>query len=404
MKTFSLIVVAVSGLGILLLLMPLFLAKKYPGQGKLLFKYSALAALTFIVTVNLFGGVLYGLRTVQGALSGLTNPQVAIASGTFDTLHDDAEEYIVTGKELFGPTLKAMREHPEKQPVEILLENGLRLVGDVKVILSIKNMMKKLDWAFGFIPIILTILTLVLFVLAIRPTLMEIVRMPARAAQGHAAVGKDVMRKSMARVIGELKATICTIGVLTALTLISSVVLGNMLKPALKAFLEYFAKAVNYLLFSNEPSTGLVFVALFAVVLFLVLNLATLILSMAFFLGKCQKIFQQRFNEGTPISTHQYFFKWGIPSVLLVQVFPLIFALVVSKILGAVNDTNGIANPDDVSWTRIMLMGPLILVLSFLVTFWAARGFKAIKFLFKYKVKVKTPPGVIGEAPQDSPR
>ncbi len=44
---------------------------------------SGLAALTFIVTVNLFGGVLYGLRTVQGAMSGLTNPSVALASGMF---------------------------------------------------------------------------------------------------------------------------------------------------------------------------------------------------------------------------------------------------------------------------------------------------------------------------------
>ena len=40
-------------------LMPLVLAKKYPGQGSVLFKYSALAAVTFFVTVNLFGGVLY---------------------------------------------------------------------------------------------------------------------------------------------------------------------------------------------------------------------------------------------------------------------------------------------------------------------------------------------------------
>ncbi len=47
-------------LGWLLLLMPLFLRSRYPGKGRLLFKYSALAAVVFVVTINLFGAVLHG--------------------------------------------------------------------------------------------------------------------------------------------------------------------------------------------------------------------------------------------------------------------------------------------------------------------------------------------------------
>jgi hypothetical protein len=38
-----------------------------------------------------------------------------------------------------------------------------------------------------------------------------------------------------------------------------------------------------------------------------------------------------------------------------------------------------------------MLVGPFLLVGAFLVTFWAVRGLKAIKFLATYKVKVKPP-------------
>ncbi len=60
----------------------------------MLFKYSAIAAATFFVTVNLFGGVLFGLKTVQGALGSATNPSLALQNGTFDTLHDNAEDYI----------------------------------------------------------------------------------------------------------------------------------------------------------------------------------------------------------------------------------------------------------------------------------------------------------------------
>ncbi|MBA2539029.1 MAG: hypothetical protein H0V17_05290 [Deltaproteobacteria bacterium] len=400
MRTFSLIVVGFSLLGVLLLLMPLALAKKYPGQGKVLFKYSALAAVTFIVTVNLFGGVIYGFRTVQGALSKHTNPSVALAAGTFGTLHDDAETYIITGKELFAPTLEAMRKHPEEQPAVLILENGLKIVQDAKVFLTIKNMIKKVDFIFGMIPIILTLVTLILFVLAVKPTLVEIIKLPAAAAAGASTAGQDVVKRSIRRVIGELKATICTIGVLVVLTLLSSFVLGKTVKPALFAFLDYFAQAINYLQFAKDASSGLVFVSLFGVILFLVFNLATLILSMAFFLGKTQKIFQQRFNEGTPLSEHQRFFKWGIPAVLLVQIFPLVFSIAGTMLLSYVNDTiiAGETSADNIGWTKLMLAGPLILVAVFLVMFWAVRGMKALKFLATYKVKVK-PPIAVDAAP-----
>ena len=406
MRTFSYIVFGIAGLGILLLLLPLALAKKYPGQGKLLFKYSALAAITFMVTVSLFGGVLMGLRTVQGALSSYTNPSIAIAGGTFDTLDNNAEDFIGMGKELFGPSLEQMRKHPEEQPLEIILDNGLRIVKDAKVFVSIKNMFKKIDFVFGMIPIVLTLVTLILFVLAIRPTLVEIVKMPAVAAQGGGPVGKDVVRNSLRRVVGEFKATLCTIGVLVVLTLVSSFVLGKIVEPALRAFLEYFAHSVKYLAFTKDASSGLVFVSLFAVILFLVFNLATLILSMALFLGKSQKIFQHRFNDGAPLATHLRFFRWGVASVLLVQLFPMVFAMVATGLLQFINDRfiEGATEAEAVSWTKLLLMGPLILVAVFLVMFWAVRGIKAIKFLATYKVKPKpTAPVPAPERDSDPP-
>jgi len=393
MRTFSLIIFGVSGLGLLLLLMPLFLAKKYPGQGKTLFKYSALAAVTFIVTVNLFGGVLFGLRTVQGAMSKYTNPSIAIAAGTFDTLDENADRYIVMGKELFLPTIEQFRNNPDEQPSVALLGNGIKIVQDAKVFLSIAKMFKKVDFVFKALPVILTLLTLVLFVLAIRPTLAQIIKLPAMAASGQAGVGKEVVANSMKRVRGEMLASLAVIGFLVVLTLLSGGVLGQIVKPALDAFLTYFSLTVTYLQFAEGASSGLVFMTLFAVILFLVLNLATLILSMSFFLGKAQKIFQQRFNEGTPISTHARFFKWGIPSVLLVQIYPWIFVFVASKILAAINDSvmGDAVTAESLSWGKMLMAGPAFLVVGFVVLFWAVRGLAAIKFLQGYKVKPKTP-------------
>ena len=393
MRTFSLVVFGVSGLGLLLLLMPLFLNKKYPGQGGNLFKYSALAAVTFIVTVNLFGGVLYGLRTVQTALAKHTNPAVAIATGTFDTLDEHAEDYIVMGKELFMPTIEQFRNNPEEQPAVQLLENGIRIVQDAKVFLSVAKMFKKVDVLFKALPIVLTLVTLILFVLAIKPTLVEIVKLPAKAAAGEAGVGREIVAGSLRRVKGELLASLCTIGFLVTITLLSGWVLGQVVKPALDAFLTYFSLTVTYLQFAEGASSGLVFVTLFAVILFLVLNLATLILSSAFFLGKTQKIFQARFNEGTPISNHTRFFKWGVPSVLLVVVYPWLFMITAALILDKINDSvmGDAMSAEAISWGKMLMAGPAFLVVGFVVLFWAVRGLKGLAFLATYKVKPKAP-------------
>jgi hypothetical protein len=375
--------------GLLLLGIPLVVAKKYPGRSGVLFKYSALAAVTFFVTVNLFGGVLLGMRTVQAALGTATNPSMAIAAGTFDTLDRNAEEYIVMGKELFAPTLEQLQGNTDEQPSVVILENGQRLIKDAKVFVSIAHMFKKIDFVFKVLPIVLFCVTMLLFGLAIRPTLTEIVKLPMRAAAGEAGVGRETTRRAMRRVWGELLATICTIGVLAVLTIVSGFVLGRIVSPALDALLGYFSRTITYLQFVEGASSGLVFVTLFAVILFLVMNLAALILSMSFFLGKSQKIFQQRFNEGTPLSAHKRFFTWGIPAVLLVQLIPLVYSWIADKALLSIDEslTSGIANAENVPWGKLLLAGPAFLVVGFALVFWAARGMQAIAFLRGYKIK-----------------
>jgi hypothetical protein len=389
MGWFSKGIFAFSLLGLLLLLMPLIYARRYPGQFATLLKYSALAAVTFVVTVNLFGAVLFGMKTVQGAIGDSTNPSLAIAKGTFDTLDRNAEEYIVMGKELFVPTLEQLQGNSDEQPSVLILENGKKIVDQAQVFVAIAKMFKKLDFVFKILPIILFFVTMILFGLAIRPTLTAIIRLPMRAASGEAGVGREVTSAALRRVWGELQATLCTIAILAVLTVISGFVLGQIVGPALDALLGYFAMAVSYLQFVGGASAGLVFLALFGVVLFLVLNLASLIISMSSFLGKCQKIFQAKFNAGTPISNHKRFFKWGVPSVLLVQVFPWVFVAIAAKILDAVNNKllTGTADAASIPWTKLMLAGPLILVFGYIAMFWAARGIKAIGFLFGYKIQ-----------------
>src|SRR5690349_3851027 len=124
-------------------------------------------------------------------------------------------------------------------------------------------MFKKVDFIFSILPIVLFGVTMLLFGLAIRPTLTEIVKLPMRAASGEAGVGTEVTKKALRRVWGELLATACTIGVLAVLTFVSAFVLGEIVGPALEALLGYFSLAVSYLQFVADAHSGLVFLTLF---------------------------------------------------------------------------------------------------------------------------------------------
>jgi hypothetical protein len=373
--------------GLLLLLMPLFLFKRARGQRMRLFGYSALAAITFVVTVNLFGVVVVGFRSAQAALGSATNPQLHIASGFFDTLDQNADQLAMFGQVLFGPTLEQLQGDSDEQPVAILIENGKNLVKDADVFVTVANAFKKLDFVFGALPTILLIVTMLLFVLAMRPTLTEIVKLPLAAASGANTSGKRVVVGALRRVGGEMVATICTIVVLVVLTLLAGAILGRVVGPALDALIAYFTLAVMYLQQVSGASSGLVFGMLFSVILFLVLNLAAVILSMSFFLGKSQKIFQRRFHDGVPLRAHARFWKWGTASLLVALLVPWLYIVLAEKAIDAINDklTSGVTDAASMPWTKIMLIGPALLVVGFVLVFWLARGFKALKFLATYK-------------------
>ena len=389
MKKIGMLVALISLAGFLLLLMPLWLKKKYPGQMGTLFKYSALAAVTFFVTVNLFGVIMIGMRTAQGAVGNQTNPQLRLAAGFFDTLDHNAERYVITGRELFAPTLEALDGKSDEQPAALLIENGQKIVKKASVFKSVAGMFKKVSFIFGVLPIVLLGVTMILFVIAIKPTLMEIINLPATAASGTAGAGSGVVKRAMRRVGGEMLATLCTLGVLVVLSLIAGFVMGRVVEPMLDTLITCFARAIDYLQFVQDASAGKVGLMLVSVVLALVFNLAVVILAMSFFLGKTQKIFQQKFNLGVPLSTHARWWKWGVASALFALVLPLVYLMLAKTAVDAVERKimASVTDAEKVNWTMILFATPLLLVIGFVVFLWAARGVKALGFLAKYKVK-----------------
>ncbi len=388
MATIGWLIFLFSLAGVLLLATPLVLRKQYPGKGGMLAKYSVLAALTFTVSVNLFGGAMLLMRGTQAQLAEFTNPQIAVAAGFFDTLDEHAEHFIVTGKELFAPTLEQLARGDIEQPTALLIANGRKIVEDASVFTDIAALFKKVDWLFGVIPIVLLAVTMLLFIRSVLPTLVAIVKLPAQAASGAQGAGQSVVQSSMKRVGGEFMATVCTVGLLFLLTVISASILGGVVKPALQSLLSYFSLSVSYLQFVSNASSGLVYSTLVSVILFLVLNLGAFIVSMALFLGKAQKVFQARFNDGVPLSTHSRFWKWGLLAAILIQLIPLLYVYISAMGLNAINDaiTGGVTDAELVSWGKLLLAGPLFLLVGFLLLFWIARGVKALKFLATYKV------------------
>jgi len=102
-------------LRIFLLLMPPCWARS-TGQGKVLFKYSALAAVTFFVTVNLFGGVLFRAADGPGPLSTNTNPEHRESRPGRSTTLDKNAESTDRGQGAVRADARADASEPDEQP------------------------------------------------------------------------------------------------------------------------------------------------------------------------------------------------------------------------------------------------------------------------------------------------
>jgi hypothetical protein len=391
MATLSSILGWISLLGLFLLLMPLPLRKKYPGQDKLLLEYSALAAGTFIVAVWLFSRVVLLLKAIQGALSSLTNPQVAVIDATFSVLENNAEDLVDLGPTLIEAPLAQVASGEQDSLPMAILDNISRINEDITVFKNIARQFEGVFALFGYLPIVLTIVAVVLFVVSIKPVIVSIVAMPGRVAAGEAKAAEVV--KDVFRTVGrELLATLCLIGALVVVTIFSGIMLSLAVEPAIEAFLAYVFTSVIYTMAAPEFSKFAVYTSVTGALLFLVLNVAIVLVANVLFLGKMQKIFKRRFHDKVPVGAHKRFWGWGSLSLVWAHVLPVVFVAIAQEGIGKLVDS--MTSGEDISWTALLVSGPAILVFGFILVFWAARGLKAIAFIMKYRPQdVQAPNG-----------
>lgn len=395
METMSSVLGWVSLGGLLLILLPLGLRKKYPGQDALLFKYSALAAGVCVVVVFLFSRVLLLLRSIQGALSSVANPQVAVIDASFQVLDDNIEDMVELGPVLIEAPLAQVASGEQDSLPLAIIENIQRINEDITVFKTIARQFEGVFALFGYLPIVLTVVAVVLFILSIKPVIMEIVSLPGRVASGQADA-KTVVKQVFRAVGRELLATLCLIGVLIFTTILSGIFLSMAVEPAIEAFLAYVFTSLMYTVASPEFSKFVVYMSVMGALLFLVLNIAVVLVTNVLFLGKVQKIFKRRFHDKVPLGMHKRFFGWGVLALVWAQLLPLLFVAIAQEGIGALIDklTDGASADAAPPWSAILLSGPAILVFGFIVVFWAARGLKAITFIMKYR------PQDVGAAPQ----
>lgn len=369
--------------GLLLLFRPLYLQTLYPGKTWPLFKYSVVAAGTFFIAVQLFSLSLLLLRSVQASTSEGTNPKIAVLEGAFDTLDHNAEHLAEIGPLLIEPTL-AQLDAGEEEPIQVLLVDNLaRLHQSATVFQEIAGVFRSVDWVFGLVPYVLTLLAAALFVKSFWPVLREVVALPERAVTGEPGIARKIVGVTFRKIGRELLSVLVLIVTFIAVTLLSGIALSLLVEPAMEAVIAFLTTTFLYLQVDPDAATGLILVAIAGVGLFLVANIAAVTLSSAFFLSRVQAIFRQRFHEKVPLRAHARFWKRGTVSLVWAQLLLVLFVLgalpIVKWIFGAFLDG------EHPSFVGAMLAASAVLFLGLLLVYFVARGFRALLFLIRYK-------------------
>ena len=374
----------VSLLGIVILFSPLWLRGKYPGKGGILWKYSALAALLFVLTINLFSGVLGVLRTGQMVAGSATNPQVQIVEATFDVIDEKAEDIAPMGPVIVEPTLAQLDGSSDEPLPVMLLQNVQKFKQEFTIFQSVANFFKGISWIFGYVPIVLSLVTVALFLVGLKPTLTDIVKLPQRAAEGEQGVAGRVTKATLRRVGWEFVTTIVIMFLLMFVMIGAGLLLAQALNPAIEAFLAYLAVSFLYVQLVPDASSAVVLVGLGGTVLFLVLDLAVVIMASALYIGKAHKIFQRRFHDKEPLRAHRRFWTWGTISLVWALAFPLLYIVAAKPAVELLIDKT--TGGEEINWALVLTSGPVVLVVAFIGLFVLLRGPKAIGFIAKYRV------------------
>ena len=398
-------ILAAGGL-LFILLRPLFIGKKYPEHKSLLWKASVFAALTFVLTIASLGVTLLVMRTVQGAVMvDSTSPKMRLANAVFDVLEKTKQVEMLSALSqerldfIKTPLQAVVRETGELAQQEnfaayvaehwatLIQEPELKsLAKNVKMLKEHSEEMKsalgffrKVDWIMGYVPILLALLAVLLYLLPMKETLVEIVNAPVKAARGD---DPNAFAAAIHTIKGEFKLIVPYLVVMLLFLPIVGIFIALAMEPIVELLLGYLFQTVWYIL-GADASALVLDLSLGGVILLLVVALVIFILAMGQLLGTLRKILRARFHWGQPLATFGRFFKWAPLASLCVLAFPVLYAYAVHYVAFEIIDPK----IDFAALTSMDMLGlPVAGFVLFPILFWALRGFKLMKFVGKYPV------------------
>ena len=388
------LLVGLSPLGLLLLFAPLVLKKQYPNQMPTLVRASALASVAFIGAMLMFTGLLFLLRVIQNEAAMATNPQIRVIEASFDAVDKNLEE-VAAMPGLIEVPLQRLRDGEADSLGVALLENVKAFKSDFEAFDGVAEMFKSVNWLFGWVSIAMLLLTVVLFLVTLRPLLTDIIKMPGRAAQGEVAPG-EVVGLVGKRVGNELLATLGVSALAVIVSLLSGYIEARLVGPAMDQFILQLLIAMQYVFVEPLASTAYVYVAMGSVLAFLVFNIAVVVIAGVLFIRMAQKILRARFHDKVPLATHKQFWIWGSAGLLWALLLPY---LVLQAVLPFSRWVIESGTTGEFSWGRVLVAGPLTLALGFVILFVVGQGLRGLIFMVKYKLAKPAEPAAAEPAP-----
>ena len=391
------------------LLMPVFLGKRFPNQKQFLWKASAVAAATFATTMVLLGATLLVMRSVQGLVAtDSTSPKMKIAEGVFEVMSneefveglseiskyrldfikgplkiivedvvgertDDYEVFIAFVAQHWADILK----EPE---IQRIVENKKLLNEQIEAFEAVIGLYRNVDWLMSLVPIILSILAVVLYLIPLRQTLIDIATSPMRATQG--AGGSNMVGQARGTILAEIKSVLPFLAVILLLLPLAGYFLALAVKPLVEMVIAYAFLTIFYLI-SSKASAAVLYLSLGSVMGLLVACVAVYILCVVFYMGTVRKILRAKFHYGRSFAEYKRFWTVGGLVLLGLLLAPMLYAF-------AVNEVFSSWEMADVPSASDMVIVPLVAFLIFPVLFWLLRGIRGLGYIKKYPVPMMT--------------
>lgn len=263
-----------------------------------------------------------------------------------------------------------------------LLNNAMAIKEDFKAFEAVRGWMESLSGVMGYLPPILSVVAVLLFVLGLKEVLIDIIKLPERVVKGE-VTGAQTLKTVFRKLGAEMKATGMLLLILIVIMIFSSAFLSTAVEPAIEAFMAYTFTTYFYVASEAQASTGVVYGSLGGSLLFTLLNVLTIFVTTLMFLGKMQKVFRAKFHERVPYKAQRGFLKWGTLSLLWAFILPLLYISFAQPAVESLIESQ--VEGGEINWSMLLLSGPLVLTVGFLVFFWLVRGLKAMLYIIRFK-------------------